>query len=112
MWTAYSLTVCQAVLLLVIPIEPLPFAAWHQNAGVPLCCKYGSLDIFSGGPEGREEVAMNESIAALYRKTRSEIQNDVRSNKRKKKGSTSMMSSMDWSSPMGRLIPASTIRCT
>ena len=28
-WIAYSSTVCQAVLLLAIPIEPLPFAAWH-----------------------------------------------------------------------------------
>ena len=60
MWITYSSTVCQADLLLVIPIEPLPFAAWHQNAEALLCCEYGSLDIFSGGPEGREEVVLNE----------------------------------------------------
>ena len=59
-WTAYSLTVCQAVLLLVIPIEPPPFAAWHQHVGVVLCCEYGLPDRFSGGPEGREKVVMNE----------------------------------------------------
>ena len=53
-------THCQAVLLLAISIEPLPFAAWHQNARALLCCKYGLLDLFSGGPEGGEEVMMNE----------------------------------------------------
>ena len=56
----YSSTVCQAVLLPAIPIEPPPFAAWHQNAGALLCCEYGLPDRFSGGPEGREEVVMNE----------------------------------------------------
>ena len=59
-WTAYSSTVCQAILLLAIPIEPPPFPAWHQHAGVLLCCKYGLPDRFSGGLEGREKVVMNE----------------------------------------------------
>ena len=35
-WTAYSSTVCQAVLLLVIPREPPLFPAWHQHAGALL----------------------------------------------------------------------------
>ena len=59
-WMAYSVTVCQAVLVLAIPIEPLSFAAWHQNAGALPCCKYGLLDVFYEEPEGREEVVINE----------------------------------------------------